>query len=51
MQTFTTSTFGPDAVGVDGLESMHYERMGDVADRIEALTITKKFVSTGQSSL
>ncbi|POY71618.1 hypothetical protein BMF94_5311 [Rhodotorula taiwanensis] len=48
MQTFTTSTFGPDAVGVDGLESMHYERMGDVADRIEALTITKKFVSTAR---
>lgn len=48
MQSFTTSTYGPDAVGVDGLETMHYERMGDVAERIDALTITKRFVSTGE---
>lgn len=26
---------------------MHYERMGDVAERIEALSITKRMVSTG----
>lgn len=51
MQSFTTSTYGPDAVGVDGLETMHYERMGDVAERIDALTITKRFVSTGESAL
>jgi amphiphysin len=50
MQSFTTSTYGPDAVGVDGLETMHYERMGDVAERIDALTITKRFVSTGEYS-
>ncbi|GAA5961939.1 hypothetical protein JCM8115_001617 [Rhodotorula mucilaginosa] len=48
MQSFTTSTYGPDAVGVDGLETMHYERMGDVAERIDALTITKRFVSTAK---
>lgn len=49
MQAFATSTYGADALATDGLETMHYERMGDVPERIEALSITKRFTSTGSS--
>ncbi|BGP57040.1 BAR adaptor protein Hob1 [Rhodotorula sphaerocarpa] len=48
LQSFATNTYGPDALATEGLESMHYERMGDVAERIEALSITKRMVSTAK---
>ncbi|BGP26538.1 BAR adaptor protein Hob1 [Rhodotorula toruloides] len=48
LQAFATSTYGADALAVDGLETMHHERMGDVPERIEALSITKRFTSTAK---
>ncbi|GAA5856916.1 hypothetical protein JCM8547_008463 [Rhodosporidiobolus lusitaniae] len=48
MQGFSTGTYGADASDVSGLESFHYEKMGDTGERIEALTITKRFTSTAR---
>lgn len=47
MQAFTGQTFGD--FSIEGLETMHYERLGDAAERIDALSITKRFTSTGAS--
>ncbi|GJN92551.1 hypothetical protein Rhopal_005581-T1 [Rhodotorula paludigena] len=46
MQAFTGQTFGD--FSIEGLETMHYERLGDAAERIDALSITKRFTSTAR---
>ncbi|GAA5973498.1 hypothetical protein JCM11641_006495 [Rhodosporidiobolus odoratus] len=48
LQTFSTQTYGSDANDVSQLETFHYEKLGDAAERVEALTITKKFTSTAR---
>lgn len=46
MQGWGGATYGE--MGVEGLEEMHYERLGDTTERLEELTITKRFVGTGK---
>ncbi|GAA6010643.1 hypothetical protein JCM10207_007780 [Rhodosporidiobolus poonsookiae] len=48
LQTFATQTFGADANDVSGLETFHYEKQGDAAEKIEALAITKRMTSTAR---
>lgn len=46
MQAWSSQVYGD--MSIDGLESMHYERLGDVGERLEALSVTKRFTSTGK---
>ncbi|TNY19621.1 hypothetical protein DMC30DRAFT_451839, partial [Rhodotorula diobovata] len=46
MQAFTGQTYGD--LSVEGLETMHFERSGDAPERIEGLSITKRFTSTAR---
>ncbi|GAA5913470.1 hypothetical protein JCM6882_001969 [Rhodosporidiobolus microsporus] len=48
MQGFSTQTYGADAGDVSGLETFHFEKMGDTAEQIEALQITKRYTSTAR---
>ncbi|GAA5837372.1 hypothetical protein JCM11251_002092, partial [Rhodosporidiobolus azoricus] len=48
MQGFATQTYGADAMDVSGLETFHFEKMGDTGEQIEALQITKRFTSTAR---
>lgn len=45
MQGFTAEMYGE--LDIQHLEQMHDERLGDTTERIEALTVTKRFVGTG----
>ncbi|GAA5859509.1 hypothetical protein JCM1840_004646 [Sporobolomyces johnsonii] len=46
MQSWASQVYGD--MSVDGLESMHFERLGDVGERLEALSVTKRFTSTAK---
>lgn len=35
-------------LSIEGIESMHYERLGDTVEQLEALTITKRMGNTGE---
>ncbi|GAA5883789.1 hypothetical protein JCM16303_002373 [Sporobolomyces ruberrimus] len=46
MQSWSSQVYGD--LSIEGLESMHYERLGDVGERLEALSVTKRFTSTAR---
>ncbi|GAA6060837.1 hypothetical protein JCM10212_005255 [Sporobolomyces blumeae] len=46
LQGWAIQVYGDTSV--DGLETMHYERLGDVGERLEALSVTKRFTSTAR---
>ncbi|GAA5961493.1 hypothetical protein JCM3765_003606 [Sporobolomyces pararoseus] len=46
MQTWSSQVYGD--MSIEGLETMHYERLGDVGERLEALSVTKRFTSTAR---
>lgn len=46
MQAWSSQVYGD--MSIEGLETMHYERLGDVGERLEALSVTKRFTSTGE---
>ncbi|GAA5897652.1 amphiphysin [Sporobolomyces salmoneus] len=46
MQAWSSQVYGD--MSIDGLETMHYERLGDVGERLEALSVTKRFTSTAR---
>ncbi|GAA5846829.1 hypothetical protein JCM5353_005344 [Sporobolomyces roseus] len=46
MQAWSSQVYGD--MSIEGLESMHYERLGDVGERLEALSVTKRFTSTAR---
>lgn len=47
MQGFTSEMFGE--LDIAHLEEMHADRMGDTVERLEELTVVKRFVGTGWS--
>lgn len=47
MQGWSSGTYGE--MGMDQLESMHYERLGDTIEQLDALSVTKRFAGTGTS--
>ncbi|GAA5944260.1 BAR and SH3 domain-containing protein [Sporobolomyces koalae] len=46
MQAWSRQVYGD--MSIEGLETMHYERLGDVGERLEALSVTKRFTSTAR---
>lgn len=47
MQGWGASTYGD--LSVEGIEAMHFERLGDTVEQIEALTVTKRLGPSGES--
>lgn len=45
MNTWGGATYGD--LSVEGIEGMHFERLGDTPERMEALTITKRLGPSG----
>lgn len=45
MQGWGSQQYGD--MSVEGIEAMHYERIGDTVEQLDALTITKRFAGTG----
>lgn len=45
MQGWAGETYGQ--MDMDQLESMHFERIGDTVEQLDALTVTKRFAGTG----
>ncbi|KDE04005.1 hypothetical protein MVLG_05507 [Microbotryum lychnidis-dioicae p1A1 Lamole] len=46
MQSWGSQHYGD--MSIQGIESMHYERLGDAVERLEALTITKRYVGSAR---
>ncbi|KAK4696255.1 hypothetical protein P7C70_g8409, partial [Phenoliferia sp. Uapishka_3] len=46
MQTWAGATYGE--MGMQQLESMHFERLGDTIEQLDALTVTKRFAGTAK---
>ncbi|KAL8283731.1 hypothetical protein RQP46_005526 [Phenoliferia psychrophenolica] len=46
MQGWAGATYGE--MGMDQLESMHFERLGDTIEQLDALSVTKRFAGTAR---
>ncbi|SCV71418.1 BQ2448_3006 [Microbotryum intermedium] len=46
MQAWGSQHYGD--MSIQGIESMHYERLGDAVERLDALTITKRYMGSAE---
>lgn len=48
MQAFAGQTYGEEGQSVVGLEAMHDQRLGDVVDQLDQLTVTKRYAGSAK---